>query len=370
MRAPSARSKNPTGCTSIATASPDSTSSEVSIAADMSTVNQVDADALSDARRAEWARLDQLTRARLDGAGVDELVVRYRAASADLAELKTSVGDTPQGDYLSTILVRARLRLTGASDNVLTQVRRFCTAHLPAALYRLRWTTLTIALAFIAVAVGVAAWVSGDPDLVATLGPPDVLQQYADESFTGYYTENPAAVFAGMVWTNNAWIAAQCVLFGVTGIWPIYALVQNAMGLGISGAVMAAHDRADVMVLYILPHGMLEMTCIFVAAAAGLHVFWSWMAPGHHTRAESLAVEGRALATVAIGLVFFLALAGAVEGFVTGWTLPWPLKIGIGAAALGVFLLYMLVLGGRAHRRGETGDLTEHEAGTPRLLAG
>ena len=330
----------------------------------------MDADALTDARRAEWERLEQLSRAPLDGTGVDELIVRYRAASADLAELKTSVGETPQGAYLSTILVRARLRLTGASDNILTLTARFFSRQLPAALYQLRWTTLVIAVVFIAISVGTAAWISADPALLATLGPPDLLEQYADESFTGYYTENPAAVFMGMVWTNNAWIALQCVLFGITGVWPVNVLVQNAMGLGVSGAVMTAHGRADVMILYILPHGMLEMTSIFVAGAAGLHLFWSWVSPGHRSRAESLAAQGRSLATVAIGLVFALFLAGLVEGFVTGWALPWPVKIGIGAAALAVFLVYMLVIGGRAHRRGETGDLVEYEAGTPRLVAG
>jgi hypothetical protein len=96
---------------------------------------------------------------------------------------------------------------------------------------------------------------------------------------------------------------------------------------------MAAHDRLDVMVLYILPHGMLELTSIFVAAAAGLHLFWAWVAPGHRTRGAALAQQGRALATVAIGLVFALFLSGLVEGFVTGWSLPWPVKIGIGAAS-------------------------------------
>ena len=51
-------------------------------------------------------------------------------------------------------------------------------------------------------------------------------------------------------------------------------------------------------------------------------------------------------------------------------TLPWQVKIAIGAAALGVFLAYMLVLGRRAHRAGETGDVTEYEAGTPTLTSG
>lgn len=330
----------------------------------------MDADALADARRAEWARLDQLSRARLDGAGVDELIARYRAASADLAELKTSVGDSPQGAHLSTILAAARLRLTGSSDSILTQIARFFVWQLPAALYRVRWTTLVIAVVFIGVVVVTAWWISGDPALLAALAPPDLLEQYANEDFVGYYTENPAAVFAGMVWTNNAWIALQCVLFGITGLWPVYVLVQNAMGLGVAAAVMAAYDRVDVMVLYILPHGMLEMTCLFVAGAAGLHIFWAWVAPGHRSRAEALAAAGRGLGTIAIGLVFALGLAGLVEGFVTGWSLPWPVKIGIGAAALAVFLVYMLRVGRRAALAGETGDLIEWEAGTPRLVAG
>lgn len=301
---------------------------------------------------------------------MDELISRYRAASADLAELKTSVGDSPQGAYVSTILAAARLKLTGASDSVLTQVARFFARQLPAALYRVRWATMVVAICFLAVSVGVAAWISADPALVATLGPPGLLEHYAEESFTGYYTENPAAVFAGMVWANNAWITAQCVLFGVTGIWPLYVLQQNAVQLGISGAVMAAHDRADIMLLYILPHGLLELTCVFVAGAAGLRIFWAWVAPGHRTRATALAEEGRSLGTIAIGLIFALGLAGLVEGFVTGWGLPWPVKIGIGVAALGVFLVYMLLLGRRAHLQGETGDLTEYEAGTPQLIAG
>lgn len=330
----------------------------------------MDADALADARRAEWARLEELSRGRLRGGDVDELVARYRAASADLAELKTSTGTSPHSAYLSTVLAAARLRLTGSSDNVLTQIGRFFTRQLPAALYRIRWTTLAVAALFLVVVVAVAAWISNDPAALAAVGSAAMLEQYAQDDFVNYYIENPAATFAGMVWTNNAWIAVQAVLFGVTGIWPIYVIVQNAMGVGTAAAVMAAYDRLDVMVLYILPHGLLEMTCIFVAAAAGLHIFWAWVAPGHRSRSEALAFEGRALGTVAIGLVFALGVAGLIEGFITGWSLPWPVKIGIGVGALALFLAYMLVLGRRAVREGETGDLLEWEAGTPRLVAG
>ena len=331
----------------------------------------MDLDALAAARREEWARLDELSRARhLTGAEVDELVTRYRAASADLADIKTSAGRTAHGDHVSTMLARARLRLTGAPENVLRQIPRFFVLQLPAALYRVRWTTLVIALGFVAVTTIVAAWVSSDPALVASLGDRAQLEQYAENEFTDYYTENPAAVFAGTVWTNNAWIAAQCVLFGITGLWPIMVLVQNAVGVGTAAAVMIAFDRADVFVLYILPHGLLELTAVFVAAAAGLHIFWAWIAPGPRRRGEALASAGRSLATVAIGLVFVLAVSGAIEGFVTGQPWPWAVKIGIGAGALALFVVYMLLVGGRAYRAGETGDLTEYETGTPTLTVG
>jgi len=331
----------------------------------------MDLDALSAARRDEWARLEELSRTRrLSGSEVDELVIRYRAASADLADIKTSAGRTAQGDHVSTMLARARLRLTGTPENVMRQIPRFFALQLPAALYRVRWTTLVIALAFIAVGTIVAFWVSRDPALVASLGSQAELEYYAENSFTDYYSENPAAVFAGTVWTNNAWIAAQCVLFGITGVWPLMVLVQNAVGVGTAAAVMLAFDRGDVFLLFILPHGMLELTSIFVAGAAGLHIFWAWVAPGRRTRAEALAAAGRSLATIVVGLIIALAISGVIEGFVTAQPWPWPVKIGIGAAALAAFLVYMIVVGGRAHRRGETGDLTEYEAGTPTLVAG
>jgi len=112
-----------------------------------------------------------------------------------------------------------------------------------------------------------------------------------------------------------------------------------------------------------------HLTAIFVAAAGGLRIFWAWIAPGGRTRAQALAEDARALSTVAVGLVLVLFVSGVIEGFVTPAPWPWPVKIGIGAVALLGFLTYMLVLGRRATRAGETGDLVEFEAGATRIYA-
>jgi uncharacterized membrane protein SpoIIM required for sporulation len=125
-----------------------------------------------------------------------------------------------------------------------------------------------------------------------------------------------------------------------------------------------------VFFLYIAPHGQLELYSIFVAGAAGMRIFWAWIAPGARTRAQALSEEGRAMFTIVIGLILALLVSGLIEGLITRQEWPWPIKIGIGTIALGAFLFYQWVVGRRAARAGETGDLDEFEAGARQLVAG
>jgi len=331
----------------------------------------MDLDAYSAAHRAEWDRLAELGKTRrLSGVQADELIDRYQAGATQLSAIKTTAGSTIQGDRLSVALSRARLRFTGAGANVLSQLPRFFLFQLPAALYRLRWLTLAVAIVTFGVAGLYAAWATTNPQVLANFGTDAQLQKVADSDFVDYYSENPAASFTGLVWTNNAWIAAQCIAFGILGVYVPFIVLQNAQNLGVTGAILFAYDKGDVFFLYIAPHGMLELTAIFVAAAGGLRIFWAWIAPGSRTRGQALAEDARALFTVAIGLVVVLFVSGIIEGFVTPAPWPWPVKIGIGACALLAFLAYMLIIGGRAYRAGETGDLAEFEAGARRIFAG
>ena len=71
----------------------------------------MDLDALTAARAPAWDRLDQLSRrSRLPGAEADELAALYQSVSADLAELKTAIGRSPQADRVSLVLAGARSR--------------------------------------------------------------------------------------------------------------------------------------------------------------------------------------------------------------------------------------------------------------------
>lgn len=330
----------------------------------------MDLDALRAAREGEWQRLDALSGSRrMDGRASDELILRYQDAAADLSAVTTTAGSVPLADRLSVTLSRARMRFTGTGSNLLSQVPRFFLLQLPAAFYRLRWWTLAITAISAVVAVVYGAWAANTPAVLATLGDDARLKHLVEHDFVNYYSENPAASFTSQVWTNNAFIAAQCVAFGILGVYVPFILLQNAQHVGLTAGVLIAYGRADTFFLYIAPHGLLELTSVFVAAAAGMRIFWAWIAPGARTRGQALAEDGRALFTVAIGLMITLFVSGVIEGFVTPSPLPWPVKIGIGVLALAGFLFYMLFVGGRAVRAGETGDLDPFAAGARSIAA-
>ena len=107
----------------------------------------------------------------------------------------------------------------------------------------------------------------------------------------------------------------------------------------------------------ISPHGILELTAVFVAAGAGLRLGWAWVDPGRLPRGQALAAAGREAITVALGLVVVLLVSGVIEAFVTPSPLPTWVRIGIGVVAEAVFLGYVWIFGRRAALAGETGDL-------------
>ena len=331
----------------------------------------MDLDAYTAAHRDEWDELARLGGKRhFTGQEADALIEHYQSGATQLSAIKTTAGQSVQGEQLSLWLSRARLRFTGASANVLSQLPTFFGAQLPAALYRIRWLSLGVTVATGLIAVLYAVWALQTPGVLANFGTEEFRRQFAEEDFVAYYSEHPPSSFTGQVWTNNAWLAAQSVAFGIVGVYAPYLLFMNAQNIGLSAALMGAHDRLDVFFLYIAPHGQLELYAIFVAGAAGLRIFWAWVAPGARTRAQALAEDGRALITVAVGLMLALLVSGLIEGYITRLDWPWPIKIGIGTVALVAFLAYQWILGRRAALAGETGDLALFEAGARRLVAG
>ena len=324
----------------------------------------MDVDAYSYAQRRHWDRLDRLAGQRhLTGAEVDEFVALYRRTSQQLARLQSHSPDPELINGVSAVLARARGRLLGARTDTRSQITYFFTHRFPAAVYR-AWPWWTgVLVAFLGVSTGFGIWVSGSGAARRFLGVPADAQLLTAPggTFESYYSEHPHDAFAAQVWTNNAWVSAIALFTGIVILPAAYLLFMNAVNVGISGGLMADAGRLDSFFGFLLPHGMLELTAVFVAGGAGLQLGWTLIDPGRRSRAEALARQGRATAAIALGLVGVLLVSGVIEGFVTPSGLPAPVRIGIGLIAEIGFLAYVFGAGRRAAQEQAARTAAEHE---------
>ena len=159
-------------------------------------------------------------------------------------------------------------------------------------------------------------------------------------------------------------MAATCLFLGIALVLPVIgALWLNAVNAGVIIGAMSAAGRGDVMIGLLLPHGLLELTAVFVAAGTGLRLGWTVIDPGRRSRTAALAEQGRSVVVMALGLACVLFVTGVIEAFVTpsGW--PTWIRVGIGVFVELAFLTYVFTLGRQAAREGEVGDLEARDAG-------
>ena len=335
----------------------------------------MDIDAYVAAHAPTWRRLEQLLNKasrprRCTGAELDELVDLYQRTATHLSVIRTSSPDPMLVDRLSSLTSRARGVLAGSRVRGWGEVKRFFVVTFPVAVWRSRWWVLASALFTIGVATAIGIWVDGSPEVQRAIGTEEEIRQLVEHDFEDYYSSAPAASFASHVFVNNAWVAALAFAFGILLCLPtVYVLFQNAANVGIAGGLMAANDRLPLFFGLILPHGLLELTAIFIAAGVGLRTGWAVIDPGERRRADAVAEEGRASVAVVLGLVAVFAVAGFIEGYVTpsGW--PTWARVGFGVVVEVLFLAYVLLLGRRAAARGETGDLVAELRGDREITA-
>lgn len=322
----------------------------------------MDVDAFVLANRPTWERLEHLVKKRrtLTGTEVDELVDLYQRVSTHLSIARSSSSDAVLVGKLSGLVARARAVVTGAHAPLWREFARFWTVSFPVVVYRSwRWWVAS-GVVFYAVAAVIAVWVAHSPEVQASIGTPGEIEQLVNHDFADYYSEHPAGSFALQVWVNNAWVTAQCIGMSVLLGIPIpYILFQNSANLGVNAGLMFQAGKGDIFLGLITPHGLIELTAVFVAAGVGMRLGWSVIAPGDRPRGQVLAEQGRAVVAVAIGLAVVLMVAGAIEGFVTPSSLPTFVRIAIGVAAVVGFLGYVFHFGHKAALAGETGDIED-----------
>ena len=316
-----------------------------------------------------WSRLDELsTRAghgvgRLSAAELEELVAVYQRTSGHLSTARTRYDDDALNAYLSRLLGTARGVVYRRHENPARAVARFFSETFPAAVWQSRRFIAVAAFVLLAPALAMGLWLSHDSAALRATIDTKEARAVAEHDFADYYRSDAAGSFQARITTNNIEVSVLAFGSGVLlGIPTILVLAQNGAGIGQAAAVMHHYGRGAQFWGLITPHGLLELSAIIIAGAAGLRLGWAILSPGDRKRSAALAAEGLRSVPIVIGLAACFVIAGFIEAWVTPSGLPTAARVGIGVVIEAAFITYIVGMGRAASARGLTGRLGE----TPR----
>jgi uncharacterized membrane protein SpoIIM required for sporulation len=294
-------------------------------------------------RRDGWARLEALLDAiqrrglrRLEAEQVAELGRLYRWVTSDLAYAEGHRFDSALRAYLNRLTARAHAHVYGGGvERGRARVVRFFTTAFPREIRASGGFILACAALF-ALTAAVAYWlVAIKPSNVYALLPAEVIEpihrSLHDSNFA--FDRDYAATASAFIITNNVRVASMCFAGGMTlGLFTIYELIFTGFMVGGLGALYANAGFGPDYFATIAPHGVIELTAIIIASAAGLLLAAGVLAPGRLRRIDALKRNAQRAGVLILGVSAMLVVAGTIEGFYSPQRFPPLARVAMGAA--------------------------------------
>jgi uncharacterized membrane protein SpoIIM required for sporulation len=273
-----------------------------------------------DQRRSSWQELESLVREcrrkpeRLGPERALRLGTLYRSAAADLAFARRAFPADPLVVRLEQLVSRARSLVYAAPTRRSSLIPFFARDY-----WRLvAAKPIALLVAFVLLfgpAALAATWALGNPAAAAGLVPEQFRPATQSERPWRQLSPGEQAEFTSAVFTNNIQVTLIAFAGGVTlGLLTGVILILNGITLGAVAGLMVGAGNWRGFVELVTGHGVLELSCVVVAAAAGLRLGWSIVSPGHRARVESARIEARSAVAIALGTAPWLVAAGIVEG--------------------------------------------------------
>jgi uncharacterized membrane protein SpoIIM required for sporulation len=309
-------------------------------------------------REDDWRELEELLRARghrrrrRPAADVLRLAALYRGAAADLALARRGHPGDPIVARLESLVARAR-QAVYAEEPRRGSLRTFF-GRTYWVRVRERPLALLVAVVLLLAPAGLTiAWALSDTGAAVALVPGQFRGAVEPVGDTGMTTAQTAS-FSSAVMTNNIQVTFLAFAAGIAfGLGTALVLAYNGAVLGAVAGGAIANGNGLEFAEFVTAHGVIELSCIAVAAAAGMRMGYALVAPGPRPRSRALAEEARDAVVIVLGTIPWVILAGIIEGFVTraGFGLVPGIVLGVGVGALYWTLVFVR---GRPQRRPRT----------------
>ncbi len=300
-------------------------------------------DSFLSTRRDRWSELSGLVRAsgrrpeKLGPDGVRRLGALYRSVAADLALARREFAGEPVVAQLTDLVGQAR-PLVYANERRSGSLREFV-SHGYWRRVRERPVPLLIAALLLFGTWGLAAvWAWRDPGAALAVAPVQFQSWTEPQEDRPTPTSEESAAFASALFTNNIQVSILAFAAGIAaGLGSAFVLVFNGLILGVVSGLAADAGNGDLLLEWIPAHGILEISCIVVAGAAGMRMGWALVAPRRRRRGAALVAEARPAAEIVLGTAAWLVVAGFIEGFVSPSGIGLGARLAVGLLAAGAF---------------------------------
>ncbi|MEO7840003.1 MAG: stage II sporulation protein M [Anaerolineales bacterium] len=312
-------------------------------------------------RRGDWETLSHLLdQSQRDMSRLSELQVRdlarlYRAATSDLALAKRDFPRSEITAYLNQLVARAHALVYRSEPLALKRLWQFATTGFPR-LFRETWIfTFIAALFFVVPAIASGISVYTRPETVIYLLPAGAQQLITTVEDKKLWIDIPVEerpYTSAFIMQNNIRVSFLAFASGLTaGLLTLWVLFFNGLMLGSLTGLTAFHGIGFELWTFVIGHGVIELSIIFIAGGSGLMLGWAILKPGLLRQRDSLAQAARKSVYLLLGAVPWLVVAGTIEGFISpNEDIAIPVKWITGIVS-GILLYGYLLLAGRESKK-------------------
>ncbi len=298
--------------------------------------------------REDWTELEALItslhkKRDLSSEKLERFQRLYQKATQHLSYSQTYYPHEETTGYLNDLVGKAHNMLYQDQVSSLQQLKQFFGSSF-VQLFTEQWKAVLIAMAlFMLGGIGAFLSVMHDPMHMYAILPEQIATAIDPERIGGDGAVN-SPVMSASIMSNNIRVAILAFASGITfGILTVYLLIYNGIIVGALAAFFWHYGRSYDFWAYIVPHGIIELTAIFIAGGAGLLMGYKLLVPGDRPRSYQLKQQAIRSVKLFLGTIPLFVIAGIIEGFITPAPISLEAKYVFAFATLIGLILYITV---------------------------
>lgn len=313
-------------------------------------------DELYNTQQKNWTDLDGLVRRserQIGSLSPDEVRLLgrlYRQATSDLAMAQRDFPRHQVTSYLNQLVGRAHAAIYRDEPLQTNRLLSFALRGFPRVFRKTLPFTLTAAALFLipALLTGFSSYFM--PDSARWLLPVDIqslIPMVEQQELWIDMPVNERPYISSFIMQNNIRVSFLAFAGGMTaGLMTVWVMILNGLILGGLLGLTAYHGVGWELANFVIGHGVLELSIIFMAGGSGLMLGWAMLRPGLMRRRDALTAAARDAVKLLLGAVPMLVVAGIIEGFISpAENIPAMFKWMVGILSGVIFYLYLFFAG-------------------------